>query len=147
VIVDLLKAARASGDFGPLVAAVPYARFLGITIEDHGGDLVCKLTYKPELIGNTLIPALHGGTMGALLESTAVFGLIRDAEIATLPRIVNITVEYLRSARAVDTFARAEIVRHGRRVVAVRALAWQEDRDRPIAAANAHFLVEPLDGP
>ena len=33
---------------------------------------------------------------------------------------------------------------HGRRVVNVRAVAWQRDPTRPIAAANAHFLLKPL---
>ena len=52
-----------------------------------------------------------------------------------------LTVEYLRSGRPVDTFARGVPTRQGRRVANVRVEAWQDDRSRPIAVASAHFLV------
>jgi acyl-coenzyme A thioesterase PaaI-like protein len=41
----------------------------------------------------------------------------------------------------VETFARAIITKHGRRVANVRAEAWQDDPARPVAAAHAHFLL------
>lgn len=140
----LLQHARASGDFKPFVDAIPFAKFLGITAEPRGEELVAKMTFAPHLVGNALIPALHGGTLGALLESIAIFGVVwesRSQPFARGLKIVNITVEYLRSARTVDTYALAEITRQGRRVATVRSFAWQEDRNKPVAAANAHFLL------
>ena len=141
----ILAASRASGDFAPLVEAIPFARFLGIRVERDAERLVSHMQFAPHQVGNALIPALHGGTLGALLESAAVFELLWESrktpENAKLPRIVNITVEYLRSARTIDTHAAAEITRQGRRVATVRAYAWQEDREKPVAVANAHFLL------
>src|SRR5207253_2589126 len=99
------------------------------------------LTYGDHLVGNPTIPALHGGTLGALLEMTAVCKLLYESQAAVYPRIVTITVQYLRSARPVDTFARSIITKQGRRVVNVRSEAWQDDPARPIATADAHFLV------
>ena len=93
------------------------------------------------MVGNPMLPALHGGTMGALLESTAIFELLWHAESIVLPKTINLTVQYLRSARPVDTFATATITKHGRRVVAARAEAWQGADERPVATASAHFLV------
>jgi acyl-coenzyme A thioesterase PaaI-like protein len=58
-----------------------------------------------------------------------------------LPKTINITIDYLRSGRTVDTFARGVITRHGRRVANVRVEAWQDDPERPIAIAYAHFLI------
>jgi acyl-coenzyme A thioesterase PaaI-like protein len=52
-------------------------------------------------------------------------------------------VDYLRTGRAVDTYAKGTITKHGRRVANVRVDAWQDDRDRPIASAHAHFLLSP----
>ena len=49
---------------------------------------------------------------------------------------------YLRSARPVDVIACAKVTRQGRRMVNVFAEAWQEDRSRPVATENAHFLVK-----
>jgi uncharacterized protein (TIGR00369 family) len=143
-LAALVAAARERGELAPLIAAIPAARFLNLSaaLADGGGEgLRVKMGFQPHLVGNALLPALHGGTLGALLESTAVFALLVDGELAALPRIINLTVEYLRSAKAVDTFARAEITRQGRRVATVRAFAWQDDPSRPVAAANAHFLL------
>jgi acyl-coenzyme A thioesterase PaaI-like protein len=103
------------------------------------------MKFADHLIGNATIPALHGGTLGALLESTAVFKLMLEGETIAIPKTINITVEYLRTGKARDTFARAQFTRHGRRVANVRAFAYQDDPDKPIAAANAHFLLVPPD--
>jgi uncharacterized protein (TIGR00369 family) len=138
---ELVDTARASGDLVPLVAAIPYARFLGLVVDRQGEELVFRLPYADHLVGNSMLPALHGGTLGALLESTAIFRLLLDTDADQVPKTINLTVEYLRSAGARDTFARAEITRHGRRVANVRAVAWQDDPARPVAAAHAHFLL------
>ena len=137
----LLAMAKASNDWQPLVDAIPFARFLGLSIRVENGAAICGMRFDPKLVGNYTIPALHGGTIGSLLESAAVFALFCAREAAALPKIITITVDYLRSARAVDTLATATITRQGRRVATVQAVAWQDDRDKPVATANAHFLL------
>lgn len=137
----LLEEARASRDFGRFVAAIPYARFLGLECAAHGGELITTMRFADRNVGNYTIPALHGGAVGGLLESAAIFGLLWSAEAILLPKIINVTVDYLRSARAVDTYAAATITKQGRRVTTVLAHAWQEDRAKPVASAHAHFLV------
>lgn len=144
-LIELFRSARECGDWGPLADAIPYTRFLGITADSGGGELIGKMTFSEKLVGNPALPALHGGAIGALLEATAVFELLNEAETVVLPKTINITVDYLRSGKPLDTFARGVITKQGRRVASVQVSAWQEDRDRPIATANAHFLVEPVD--
>jgi acyl-coenzyme A thioesterase PaaI-like protein len=144
-LADIVRAAKVSGNFTAVVEAIPYLRFLGITVESIGGELVGKMAYSPPLVGNANIPALHGGAIGGLLESTAIFQTLFEAETLVLPKIVTITVDFLRSARPVDTFAKGTITRQGRRVVNVGVEAWQEDRARPVARANAIFLVQPVE--
>jgi uncharacterized protein (TIGR00369 family) len=140
-LVERIAAAKASGDLDSLVAVIPYAQFLGIAGRVDGGELICTMTFAPHLVGNPALPALHGGTLGALLESAAIFELLWAAETIVLPKTITITVDYLRSAATVDTHARGVITRHGRRVANVAVTAWQDDRARPVATANAHFLV------
>jgi acyl-coenzyme A thioesterase PaaI-like protein len=90
-----------------------------------------------------VISALHGGTVGALLESAAILKLLWEGSAGAVPKTINITLDYLRSARATeDTFARAIITKHGRRVANVQVRAWQRDEAKPIAAAHAHFLLK-----
>jgi uncharacterized protein (TIGR00369 family) len=140
-VVDVIAAAKASGDLGPLIEAIPYARFLGLAARVDAGELIVTMRYADHIIGNPTIPALHGGTIGALLESAAIFELLWASETIVLPKTVTITVDFLRSGAPIDTHARGVVTRHGRRVANVRVEAWQDDRSRPIATAQAHFLV------
>jgi acyl-coenzyme A thioesterase PaaI-like protein len=141
--LEIVRAARERGDPHRLSELSPYARMIGITAENIAGELLGKLVYSDQIVGNATIPALHGGAIGALLESTAIFQLLWESDTASLPRIVTITVDYLRTGRAVDTYAKGTITKHGRRVANVRVDAWQENRERPIASAHAHFLLSP----
>ena len=139
----LVERARSENNPALLTDAIPYTRWMGISIAEHNGALRGMMRFRKELIGNPVLPALHGGTTGALLESTGIFTLLWRSETVLLPKTINITIDYLRSARPVDTFAKAIVVKQGRRVASVRIEAWQEDPASPIAAANAHFLIKP----
>ena len=69
---DLLTNAKETGQVSSLVESIPYLRFLGIGIEIVDDEVIGKMAYSGHLIGNSALPALHGGTIGALLESTAI---------------------------------------------------------------------------
>ena len=146
-MVDILAAARRSGEVARLVEAVPYARAMGIAALTVEGELLGHLPFGEHLIGNPRLPALHGGVISALLESTAIFQLMWETEAILLPKTITLTVDYLRSGRAQDTFARGILTRQGRRVANVRVEAWQDDRARPIAVASAHFLIKTAELP
>ncbi|HEX5264897.1 MAG TPA: PaaI family thioesterase, partial [Phenylobacterium sp.] len=51
---------------------VPYVRFLGMRAELAGDEMTAVLPFAPHLVGNTFLPALHGGVIGAFLEATAL---------------------------------------------------------------------------
>lgn len=127
--------------------AIPYARFLGLRLELAGDEMTAIMPYDVKLIGNPVLPAIHGGVLGAMMEMTALAQICitrwaaEENASATLPKPINVTVEYLRSGRPVDTFARARINRMGRRIANVHVEAWQEARAHPIAALHAHFLM------
>lgn len=135
-----------------MLARIPYARFLGVRALVAGDEMTAVLPYAEHLIGNPALPALHGGVLGALMEMTALaqLGLARAEEgeaAARLARPIDVTVEYLRSGRPVDTYARASIRRMGRRIANVQVEAWQEARSAPIASLHGHFLLAPSTEP
>ena len=140
-LIERLEAARDAGDYQAFVDTVPYARFLGLTAAMVGDELITTMRFGDHLIGNPSLPALHGGTLGALLESAAIFELLWRAETIVLPKTITLTVDYLRSGGAVNTHARGVVTRQGRRVTNVRMEAWQADRGTPVATAHAIFLV------
>jgi uncharacterized protein (TIGR00369 family) len=139
--LDRVIAAKTSNDYQGLIDLVPYASFLGLSAALQGDELITTMRYGDHLIGNPSLPALHGGTLGALLESAAIFELLWRAETIMLPKTITLTVDYLRSGAPVDTHARGIVTRQGRRVTNVRMEAWQADRSAPVATAHAIFLV------
>jgi uncharacterized protein (TIGR00369 family) len=124
-----------------LVAAIPYAGLLGIDVELVEDGIECVLPFSADLIGNTRLPAIHGGVIGSFLELTALFRLIDESGLENVPRPISFTIDYLRSAGPRATRARAEIFKLGRRISHVRVIAWQDERDRPVAAGNGKFLM------
>ena len=144
-LIKRLDEARKRGDVGRLAEAIPYAKWMHIAPETTTGELLTRMRYHETLIGNTHLPAIHGGTLGAMLEMAAIFHLLWETDAQTVPKIVNITVDYLRSAGPRDVIAAAKVTKQGRRMVNVFAEAWQDDRSKPVATANAHFLVKSSD--
>lgn len=137
-----LAEAKERGELASLLPALPYVSFLGLSTARHDDELVTTMRYRPHLIGNPRLPALHGGTLGALVESAAIFELLARAESALLPKTITLTIDYLRSAAPRDTHAVGVVTRHGRRVANVHVEAWQEDRKAPVVTAHAMFLVK-----
>jgi uncharacterized protein (TIGR00369 family) len=123
------------------LARIPYATFLGVRAELKGDELTLVLPYSEHLLGNPLLPALHGGVVGALMELTAITQLAIASKSDKFPKTIDVGFDYLRSGKPVDTYARAKVIKIGRRIANVQAEAWQGERGQPIAAMHGHFLV------
>ena len=142
-----------------LVAGVPYIRWLGIHFDRRGDELTAVLPFDHKLIGNPLLPAIHGGVTAAFVEVTAIVELTWTAiwedmeqgriapdaavpdSLPRLPKTIDVTVDYLRSGLPRDAYARARVVRSGRRYASVQVEAWQDNRSRLFAQATGHFLM------
>lgn len=156
--LDRIKSRRDSA-LAALISGVPYLTWLGIQFDRRGDELTAILPYDEKLIGNPLLPALHGGVTAAFLETTAIIELawaamwedlesgriVPDAAVNSstprLPKTIDFTVDYLRSGLPRDAYARARVVRSGRRYASVHVEAWQDNRARLLAQATGHFLM------
>lgn len=156
--VSVIKTRR-NGALQALVQSIPYAQWLGIEFERLGDELTAILRFDRRLIGNPMLPALHGGAIAAFLELTAIVELtwtqiwndVEEGRIAPdvqlpdslprLPKTVDFTVDYLRSGLPRDAYARARVVRSGRRIASVHVEAWQDNRAKLFAQATGHFLL------
>jgi acyl-coenzyme A thioesterase PaaI-like protein len=123
------------------LAHIPYARYLGVKLEQSASGLICLLPFREDLVGNIALPAIHGGVVGAFLELTALLQILDLVEGNGVAKPINFNIDYLRSAGPRETRGRAEIVKHGRRIANVRVLAWQDDPDKPVAAGIGNFLL------
>ena len=114
------------------------------------------MPFDEKLIGNPMLPAIHGGATAAFLEIAAIVELSwsamwEDLEAGRisleadppmrLPKTIDFTVDYLRSGLPRDADARASVVRSGRRYASVHVEAWQDNRAKLFAQATAHFLM------
>jgi acyl-coenzyme A thioesterase PaaI-like protein len=142
-----------------LVDGVPYIAFLGIRFDRHGDELTAVLPFREDLIGNPVLPALHGGATAGFLEVAGMIELAWstlwdgvEAEGALpegplkLPKTIDFTIDYLRAGLPRDAYARARVNRSGRRYASVHVEAWQDNRARLFAQGTGHFLM-PADGP
>ena len=150
---------RRDSALAALVGGVPYLQWLGVRFDRRGDELTAVLPFDPKLIGNPMLPAIHGGVTAAFLEVTAIIELswssmwedLETGRIAPdvaipgslprLPKTVDFTVDYLRSGLPRDAYARARVVRSGRRYASVQVEAWQDNRARPFAQATGHFVM------
>ena len=111
-------------------------------LQDADGARIFRLPYREDLIGNARLPALHGGAIAGFVESAALFEVLISQAQQRVPRVVDMTVDYLRSGRARDTFAVGRVVRQGSRIAQVQVDVWQDQRERLIAFARADFLLQ-----
>lgn len=128
------------------VGRSPYVDYLGVqSIEREGDSPIFRLPFRPDLIGNPMLPALHGGVLAGFAETAAVLHLAAradaDPHTAQAPRAVDFSIDYLRSAKPVDTYASGTTVRLGARVALVQVHLWQDDPDRPVALTRSHVLL------
>ncbi len=142
-----------------LIKSIPYISFLGVEFDRRGDEITAILPFKKDLIGNPNLPALHGGSIAAFLEISAIIELswmqiwrqienpkqkadyLIDLEIISLPKTIDFSVDYLRSGLPRDSYARAKVNRVGRRYASVHVEAWQDNRDRLFAQGTGHFLM------
>ncbi len=142
-----------------LANGVPYMKFLNITFDRRGDELTAVLNFDESIIGNPMLPAIHGGVTAAFLETTAIIELgwqalwgeiesgrldVEDLSTETMPRLpktIDFTVDYLRSGLPRDAYARARVNRSGRRYASVHVEAWQDNRSRLFAQGTGHFLM------
>lgn len=119
----------------------PYAALLGLTIEPDPGSPVFLMPFSDDVVGRPGF--VHGGAIGGLLEMAAVGALLQALEADGGGRIkpINVTVDYMRGGREKETRARGTVTRLGNRVANVSAVAWQDDPERPIAAARMNYLI------
>ena len=124
-----------------LLEKMPYCQHLGLEFSFEGREIIARLPYKTELVGNPLTQLIHGGVIGGCLELTSIAQLMLYRDMDNLPKTINISLDYLRPGRPKDIFFSANVYKAGRRVANLEATAWQDKRDEPITKLHGNFLM------
>lgn len=126
-----------------IAALPPYALSMGMTVDRiEDGAPVMAFGFSERVLGRPGF--VHGGAISGLLEMAA-FGALR-AELARRGsgarfKPVNLSVEFMRGAGDVPTYALGRVIRAGRRIANLSAQAWQDDPAKPVASAWMNVLL------
>ena len=126
----------------------PQALALGMeTVEIAKATALLRIPYKPEMVGDPATGVIAGGVVTTLLDQAcgqAVWAALGEfTSIATL----DLRIDYMRAARPHQPlFARARCYKLGRQIAFVRATAYEESEDDPVAAAQAAFMLNSSEG-
>lgn len=137
-----MKAPTTVGVTADRVARIPYAVYLGVQVDSDERGLFCRMPFLDRLVGNKSLPAIHGGVVAGFMENAALLHLLHlEPSHIGIPKTIDFSIDYLRSAGPRMSFSRCEVTRLGRRVAQVQMRCWQEDESVPVAIARAHFLL------
>ena len=123
----------------------PYALAIGMHLAElPDGTPAMRLPYSEKLIGDPDTGVLHGGVITALLDQTAGMVARPDAPgsentaIATL----DLRIDYMGPATpGVDLWAAGECYKRTKNIAFIRAWAFHETKDDPVATCVAAFMM------
>ena len=77
-LIETLLAGKEQGcsDYAAVIEQIPYAKLLGVQMREENGELLFVLPFQEANVGNTQLPALHGGVIGGFLENSALLHLM-----------------------------------------------------------------------
>lgn len=123
---------------------IPFNRYLGVKLTGvRKGWARLEVAFRPELIGDPMRPALHGGVLSALADAAggaAVWTDIDDerARVST----IDLRIDYLRPTRLVTLVAEATVVRLGNRVGVVDVKLFNDDQpDKVVATGKGVYNI------
>ena len=122
---------------------IPYAKTLGIEIEERGKERFFRLPYQEHHIGNYMIQAIHGGVLCSFLEIVASLRAKEEIQSDKMPKIINVSYNFLKPAlKGNNLYAKAEIIKSGRRILSVSATAYNDIEGDALTLLHANFLAK-----
>jgi uncharacterized protein (TIGR00369 family) len=124
---------------------IPFNKFLGVrVIRAEVGSVRLEVPFRPELVGDPMKPALHGGVLSMLADTAggmAVWSAVED-ELARISTI-DLRVDYLRPGKLEPIAAEAVVVRVGGRVgVADVRIFHPTDEAATVATGKAVYAIK-----
>lgn len=123
------------------IDALPFAKALQLSVIDLGDAWASMaMAYSEKIIGDPETGVVHGGSVSALLDTCCGLAVSLHPESAGHTATIDLRIDYMRPARVgLDIRAEAKVFRVTRTVAFVRATAFDEDREDPVATATGAF--------
>lgn len=126
-----------------LAAGAPHTAALGFILDGvDGADVRLRTPWREDLVGDPETGVLAGGLVTTMLDH--VGGLATWVALGEYQSIatLDLRVDYMRAARPkTDLLAQAECYRLTRNIAFVRAWAFEDSPDDPVAASQAAYVL------
>lgn len=122
---------------------IPFNRLLGIhATELREGFARLELPFRPELVGDAVRPALHGGVISSLIDTAGGAAAITLIAPRGSVSTIDLRVDYLRPGEMKTLVCESTVTRMGNRVASVDARVFHPDApDRLIATGKGVYNV------
>ncbi len=126
------------------IEAIPHSRDLGMVLEEiEEGVATISMPYDQRLIGDPETGVISGGAVSALMDTCCGAAVISHPANGGATATLDLRIDYMRAATPGQSLVTTATCYHVTRSVAfVRATAWDDDRDNPVASATGAFTVE-----
>ncbi len=122
---------------------IPLHVWLGFRVEElEPGRCLVRVPFRPEMIGDPLRPALHGGIATALADAAGGLAVFSRMDAGDRTSTVDLRMDFLQAGRpGDDVWCTAELIRLGNKVAVADCEVWQGVPRRTIGRARAVYNV------
>ncbi len=126
------------------IEALPHCRALSMRIEDIGeGAATLSMPWAEALVGDPRTGVIHGGAVSALMDTSGGAAVLCHPSEPVATATMDLRIDYMRAAKPHQRITARAVCHHVTRSVAfVRAEAFDEDGEGPVAVANGAFTFE-----
>lgn len=126
-----------------LVAWSPQALALGMEmVLAEPSRATLKVPYRPDLVGDPDTGVISGGVVTTLLDHTCGHAVAMTMTQAGPLATLDLRIDYMRAAKpGLDVTAHAHCYKLTHSIAFVRATAYDQDIDDPVATAQAAFML------
>lgn len=126
------------------IQTIPHASALGMDLTQIGdGEAEICMPYSEQLVGDPKTGVIHGGAVSAVMDTCCGAAVMSHPEAPAGTATIDLRIDYMRPATPGQSIrTQAQCYRVTRSVAFVRATAYDDDSENPVATATGAFTVE-----